>query len=185
MLKSWIIIFITSFFYHLRKLCIPQGEKVNVIREAHTSLIVGHFGVGKIVAQLYRYWNWPRMNEIVSNYVKGCSMCATSKPSNRKLGLYNSIPIPSHPWESIYMDFVRGLLMSRKGNDYLYVVVDHFSKICVLMPSKKQITAEKTAKMLFQNVWVHFGLPTSIFFIEIVNLSGSFFQVYGNSWRQS
>ena len=38
--------------YHLNKLCVPQGERVNIIRESYTSLIVGHFGVGKKVAQL-------------------------------------------------------------------------------------------------------------------------------------
>ena len=28
--------------YHLGKICIPQSERVYVIREAHTSLILGH-----------------------------------------------------------------------------------------------------------------------------------------------
>ena len=55
-----------KILYHLGKLCIPQGERVNIIREAHTSLIAGHFGVGKMVAQLQRYYYWPRMNESVS-----------------------------------------------------------------------------------------------------------------------
>ena len=68
-----------------------------MIREAHTSLILGHFGVSKIIAQLQRFCYWPRMNETVSIYIKGCTMCATSKPSNRKLGLYNPLPFPSRP----------------------------------------------------------------------------------------
>ena len=34
-----------NLLYHLGKLCNPQGERVNIIREAHTSLIAGHFGV--------------------------------------------------------------------------------------------------------------------------------------------
>ena len=41
-----------KFLYHLGKICIPQSERVHVIREAHTSLILEHFGVGEIVAQL-------------------------------------------------------------------------------------------------------------------------------------
>jgi hypothetical protein len=41
-----------NLLYHLGNLCIPRDERVNVIREAHTSLISGHFGVGKTVAQL-------------------------------------------------------------------------------------------------------------------------------------
>ena len=102
------------------------------------------------------------MHENVSKYVKGCTMCAISKPSNIKLGLYTPLPIPSRPWESVSMDFVGGLPMSRKGHDYLYVVVDSFNKMCVLIPCKKQVTAEKTTQTFFENVWVHFGLPTSI-----------------------
>ena len=59
-----------NLLYHLGKICIPQSERVHVIREAHTSLILGHFGVGKIVAQLQKFCYWPRMNDTVSKYVK-------------------------------------------------------------------------------------------------------------------
>jgi hypothetical protein len=62
------------------------------------------------------------------------------------------------------MDFVGGLPMSKKNHDYLYVVVDRFSKICILIPCKKKVTAEKMAQMFFQHVWVHFGLPKSIIY---------------------
>ena len=34
-----------KLLYHLGKLCIPIGERVHIIREAHTSLVFGHFGV--------------------------------------------------------------------------------------------------------------------------------------------
>ena len=76
--------------------------------------------------------------------------------------MYTPLPVPSHPWESVSMDFVGGLLKSRKGHGYLYVVVDRFRKMCILVPYSKQITAEQTAKLFFEHVWVHFGLPTSI-----------------------
>jgi len=126
-----------KILYHLGKLCIPQGERVNIIREAHSSLIVVHFGVGKMVANLKRYCYWPKMNESVSRYVRGCSLCATSKPSNIKLGLYTPLPVPSCPWEIISMDFVGGLPMYKRNHDYIYVVVDYFSKMCIFMPCKK------------------------------------------------
>jgi hypothetical protein len=60
------------------------------------------------------------------------------------------------------MDFVGGLTMSRIGHNYLYVVVDRFSKMCILMPWKKHVTIEQKKHMFFANVWVHFGLTTSI-----------------------
>jgi len=163
-----------QLFYHCRKLCIPQTERVKIIREAHTSLISGHFGVTKMVAQLQIFCYWPKMNETVSRYVRGCTMCAKRKPRNRKLGLYTPLPVPSHPWESISMDFVGGLPKSRKGHDYLYVVVDRFNKMCVLIPCNKQITTEKTTKLFFQHVWVHFGLPTSIISDRDTQFFGNF-----------
>ena len=98
-----------SLLFHLGKLCIPQGERLSVMREAHSSLIVGHFGVRRT-----RYCYWPRMVDSVSCFIRGCSMCETSKSSNRKLGLYMPLPVPSRPWESVSMDFVGALPMSRK-----------------------------------------------------------------------
>jgi hypothetical protein len=151
-----------KLLYHLGKLGIPRDERVHVIREVLTSLISGYFGVGKMVAQLKRYCYYPHMHENVSKYVKGCVMCAISKLSNKKLGLYTPLLVPSQPWESVSMDFVGGLPMYRKGHDYLYVVVDRFNKMCILMLCKKQVIVEQTTYMFFQNVWVHFGLPTSI-----------------------
>ena len=92
------------------------------------------------------------MTDSVSCFIRACSMCATSKPSNRKLGLYMPLPVPSRPWESISMEFFGGLPMSIKQHDYLYVVVDRFSKMCILLPCKKTITVEQTVELYFQNV---------------------------------
>jgi hypothetical protein len=48
-----------KLLYHLGKLCIPISERVHVIREAHTSLMFGHFGVGKTMSHLHRFFYWP------------------------------------------------------------------------------------------------------------------------------
>ena len=41
-----------NLLYHLGKLFLPQGERDNIIREAHTSIIAGHFSVSKMMAHL-------------------------------------------------------------------------------------------------------------------------------------
>jgi len=60
------------------------------------------------------------------------------------------------------MDFLGGLPKAKSGNDYLFVVVDRFSKMVILIPCKKTITGAGAAKLFFENVWKHFGLPSSI-----------------------
>ena len=83
------------------------------------------------------------MFDNVSHFITKCSLCATSKLSNRKLRLYTPLSVPSRPWESILMAFVGGLPLWRKVHEYLYVVVDRFSKMCILTPCKKKITVEQ------------------------------------------
>ena len=43
-----------------------------------------------------------------------------------------------------------------------FLVVDRFSKMAIMAACKKNITAEATAKLFFEQVWVHFGIPKSI-----------------------
>lgn len=105
-----------------------------MIREAHASKVVGHFGVGKTMDNLQRYVYCPKMQEQLARFISGCMLYCTNKPSNSKQGLYHSLPIPTRPWESISLDFVRGLPTTRKGHDYLLVVVDRFNKMFALMP---------------------------------------------------
>lgn len=83
------------------------------------------------------------MHEIVSRYIKGCTMCAKRKPNNTKMGLYIPLLVHSRPSKSVSMDFVGELPKSRKGHDYLFVIVNRFNKMCVLIPCNKQVTAEQ------------------------------------------
>ena len=78
------------------------------------------------------------------------------------------------------MDFVGGLPMSRRQHDYIYVVVDRFSNMCILMPCKKTITVEQTTELYFQHVWVHFGFPTSFVSDKDSMFIGNF---WSNLWK--
>lgn len=85
-----------------------------MIREAHTSKVAGNFGVRETVANLQRYVYWPKMQEQVARFIRGCMLCCTRKPSNRKEGLYHPLPVPTRPWEIISMDFVGSLPTTRR-----------------------------------------------------------------------
>jgi hypothetical protein len=82
---------------------------------------------------------WPIMQEYVAWYIRGCILFCTNNPNNRKQGLYHPLLIPTRPWEIISMDFVGGLPTTKKGHDYLLMVVDRLIKICILMPCKNNI----------------------------------------------
>jgi hypothetical protein len=48
------------------------------------------------------------------------------------------------------MDYISGLLSTKRGNDCVFVVVDHFSKMAILVAYKKSITTEANDKLLFE-----------------------------------
>jgi hypothetical protein len=76
--------------------------------------------------------------------------------------MYTPLPTPDRPWESISMDYMLGLLSTKRGNDWFFVVVYRFSKMTILVACNKSITAEAIAKLFFELVWVHFGIPQTI-----------------------
>jgi hypothetical protein len=154
--------FQNGLLYKLNKLRVPKEKRLQLIREAHTSKIAGHFGVGKTIANLQSYVYWPIMQEDVARYIRGCILCCTINPNKRKQGLYHPLHVPTGPWEIISMDFVGCLPTTKKGHDYLYVVVDRFNKMCILMPCKKTIIGQEATNKFFEQVWVHFGIPRSI-----------------------
>lgn len=108
--------------------------------------------VTKTLQNLLRYVFWPRMQQDVARFVKRCVLYSTSKPTNRKVGLYTPLPVPTRPWESIFMDFLGGLPVMRWGHSYLFVVVDMFSKMVVLMPCKKPVKGEEVARLFFEKM---------------------------------
>ena len=60
------------------------------------------------------------------------------------------------------MDYMSGLPTTKHNHDCVFVVVDRFSKMAIPTACKKTITAEATAKLFFEWVWIHFGLPQTI-----------------------
>lgn len=88
--------------------------------------------------------------------------------------MYQPLVVPYHSLESISMDFVGGLPMSKKGHDYLFMIVNRFSKMCVLILCKKNITSQEVIELFFSHVWVHFGLPSFIIFYRDSRFLGKF-----------
>ena len=129
--------------------------------------MAGHFEIDKTQELIARKYYWPTLRQDVEAYVKGCDVCLASKAVRHKpYGDLQALPIPTHRWKDLSMDFVTGLLVSTdwKGESYdsILVIVDRLTKMVHYEPVKITIDAPGLAEVIIDVVVRHHGLPDSI-----------------------
>jgi len=152
-------------------LCIPEGATVKnrnvrelLISQAHS--LLAHLGPGKTLAYLRDNCWWKSMNDHVQKFCESCTTCKRTKTTTqRPYGLLNPLEVPSAPWQTIGIDFVGPFPVSknRYGEfDTITVVVDHFTSMVHLIPSRDDYAAPDIAELVFQEVYRLHGLPEHI-----------------------
>jgi hypothetical protein len=103
------------------------------------------------------------MAQSVKRYVRSCDSCQRNKPSNqRPLGLLTPLRVPTDRWEQITMDFIVQLPRTNQGYDSIVVFVDRLSKRVHLAPTTTTASAVEIARIFFDVVFRHHGLPATI-----------------------
>ena len=91
---------------------------------------------------------------------------ASKAVRHKPYGDLQSLPVPTHRWKDLLMDFVTGLPLSAnwKGNSYdsILGIVDHLTKIVHYELVQVTIDASGLAKVIIDVVVRHHGLPDSI-----------------------
>ncbi|MBW0496913.1 hypothetical protein O181_036628 [Austropuccinia psidii MF-1] len=81
----------------------------------------------------------------------------------KKYGLLQHIEEPKHPWETINMDWVTGLVARGKENlNACLVIVHRYSKSVRCLPCHKKDTAMHKALLFWNNIISTCGVPKII-----------------------
>ena len=108
--------------------------------------------------------------------MKICEVCQVAKGVSQNTGLYTPITIPEKPWTDVNMDFVLGLPKTMKGYDFIFFVVEIFSKMAHFIPCKKTSCVEHVAELFFKEIVRLHGLPRSIISNKDSNFVGYFWK---------
>ena len=107
---------VDGYLFKENKLCVPQSSmRELLVREAHEGGLMGHFGVKRTLDILHEHFFWPKMKHDIEKICNRCITCKKAKSKVLSHGLYTPLPVPNEPWVEISMDFVLGLLRSKKG----------------------------------------------------------------------
>ena len=77
----------------------------------------------------------------------------------RMPGDLQPLDIPLQKWESISMDFIIRLPITRGGYDSIYVVVDRLTKLAHFFPMRMTDTALNVAKLFVKEIFRLHGIP--------------------------
>jgi hypothetical protein len=140
-----------------------QVLRTKILQEVHDAPTGGHLGIEKTLVRLGRLCWWPGMRKEVQDYVLSCVSCQSNKSINRlPAGKLQPLPIPNRRWEQVSMDFIGPLNVTKRGNDFILVVVDKLSKMAHFLPCKTTITAPQVAGLFMREIVRHHGMPHSI-----------------------
>src|SRR5882672_2933484 len=103
-----------DFLHYKGQLYVPdhQATRLDVLRSCHDHCLTGHPGITKTIKNIRCQFYWPKMVAFVTDYIHSCSVCCCSKSLHHKLfGPHCFLPIGERPWDSISIDFIKGLLV--------------------------------------------------------------------------
>ncbi|KAJ9532845.1 hypothetical protein QJQ45_010962 [Haematococcus lacustris] len=146
------------------RLYIPSSPlRAQLLHEAHDAHTAAHLGRAKTLERLQRHFYWPQMHKTVQEYVRTCDKCQRNKATNQlPPGLLQPLPIPSRNWQQVSMDFIGPLPATPRGHTMIFTIVDKLSKMIHLIPTTTTATAQDTARLFFDHIFKHHGLPEAI-----------------------
>ena len=138
----------------LRKVIIEQKEKFDLIIKAHG---VGHEGIFKTYNRLKRDYYWVNMIQDVKYIVRTCKKCQLFKPQSFNYQTEDIATKPGLPFTKVGLDIVGPLPTTKKGNQYIIVLVDYLTKWVEAEPTRN-IESDDVISFL-SKVFARHGIP--------------------------
>jgi len=102
--------------------------KQELMRLAHDNVISGHLGIKETLQKILHQFFWFNLKEDLKLYIKACDTCACDKKLQKKANAPMGHLPSGAPWDTLAIDFLGPLPVTERGNRYIMVATDHFTK---------------------------------------------------------
>ncbi len=140
----------------------------------HDSVLSGHLGYKKTLEKIFQKFYWFGVREDVRIYIASCEICgANSLPNHHPRAPLGDMRVGA-PLDRLSTDMLGPLPLTPRGNRYIMVVTDHFSKWVELAATPDQ-TVQTCAQIILNEVIARFGCPLSLHSDQGRNYESSLF----------
>ena len=134
------------------------SSRSSVIWRTHT---LAHSGVARTTNRLQLTWYWPGMTAMTRRIIRSCEVCQAAKHGGTKGPQGRQRLYAGRPWQRVAVDLVGPMPETSRGNRWILVLVDHFTRWqdALAIPDA---TAPVVAATLDERVFCYMGLPEQI-----------------------
>jgi hypothetical protein len=98
------------------------------LAEMHGDTSGRHLGTNKTIDKVRQRYYWLHLRDDVERWCQQCDTCVASRgPRTRSRGLMHQYNVGA-PFERIAIDIAGPFLESDRGNRYLLIAIDYFTK---------------------------------------------------------
>ena len=155
-------------------LVVLECLKQEVLSLNHDIPLTGHMGIAKMLLRIQKSFIRYKMSREVELFVKSCQVCNRSQKAKTKakagLGQYHV----GSPLECVHVDILGPFTPSTKGNQYVLMIVDQFTKWLECFPLPHQ-NAEETTRCMVDGFISRLGCPVEIHTDQGKNFDGKLF----------
>ena len=143
------------------QIIVPKQMRKDILYQMHNSLLSGHMGIKKTKEKILQRFYWFNLKEDVKMYIKQCDICAKNKrPVKTPKAPMGSLKT-GEPWDILATDYIGPLPITPRGNRYILVLTDHFTKFVEVIAVPDQ-SAEVCASKILNEFIARWGCPLSI-----------------------
>ncbi|XP_062602775.1 uncharacterized protein LOC134264500 [Saccostrea cucullata] len=156
-------------------LVVPKSLQNCVLEGSHDNKLAGHMGQQKTLQKVKSKYIWFGMSSDCESYVRTCPVCNVNKKANvhakAGLGQYHA----GAPLERVHIDLMGPFVESGKGNKYILMIVDQFTKWleCYALPDQE---AETVATSFVEGFVSRLGCPLQVHSDQGRNFESRLFQ---------
>uniref|UniRef100_A0A803JFV2 Gypsy retrotransposon integrase-like protein 1 n=1 Tax=Xenopus tropicalis TaxID=8364 RepID=A0A803JFV2_XENTR len=143
------------------QIVVPRRAVPVILEMLHNDKTGGHLGVYKVTGKVIARYFWPSWRKDVKAWCKTCTICGARKNEKKTARAPMVSSQTDRPLQRVALDILVPLPETHKGNKYILVIGDYFSKWAEGFPLPGQ-EAKTVTKTLVEDFICHYGVPRSL-----------------------